>query len=85
MNTSVVSSQGQTTIPVEIRSQLGITTGSAINWTVDLHKMHGVPTATITTSSVTSIKSLRGVAKNTYKKYGGAEKYLQAERASWDK
>lgn len=83
MYQSTVSIQGQTTIPIQIRDQLGLLPGSRMVWET-LQDQLGVKRIRITPASVKMIKSLRGVGKNLYKKYGSGQDYLSQERAAWD-
>ena len=41
--------------------------------------------ARITPDSILTIKSLRGIGKSLYKKYGTGQKYLGQERYTWNK
>lgn len=84
MYQSTVSIQGQTTIPVQIRDELGLVPGAQMVWEAIQNKL-GVKYVRITLASALALKSLRGIAKNMYKKYGGGQKYLAQERATWDK
>ena len=40
---------------------------------------------TVVSKTPTTLKSLRGVGKVMYKKYGSGKNYLTTERAIWDK
>ncbi len=84
MYQSTVSMQGQTTIPVAIRNQLGLVPGARMVWETVKDKL-GVRYVRITPASVLTLKSLRGIGKDLYKKYGNGQKYLAQERAAWDK
>ncbi len=84
MYESTVSIQGQTTIPVQIRNQLGLVTGARMIWETIQDKL-GVTYVRITPGSAVAIKSLRGIGRNVYKKYGTGRNYLLQEKASWDK
>ena len=84
MYQSTVSIQGQTTIPVQIRDELGLTPGTRMVWET-VQNYLGVNYVRITPASIQSLKSLRGIGKDLYKKYGSGRKYLARERASWDK
>lgn len=84
MYQSTVSIQGQTTIPVQIRDQFGLIPGAQMVWETAQDQL-GVRYVRITPASVLTLKSLRGVGKDLYKKYGTGRKYLAQERAAWDK
>ncbi len=84
MYQSTVSVQGQTTIPVQIRDELGLVPGAQMIWETIRNQL-GVNYVRITPASVQTLKSLRGIGKNLYKKYGTGQKYLAQERAAWDK
>lgn len=83
MYQSTVSIQGQTTIPVQIRDQLGLLPGSRMVWET-LQDQLGIKRVRITPASAKTIMSLRGVGKDLYKKYGSGQNYLSQERTSWD-
>ncbi len=78
MNTSVLSSQGQTTIPAPVRKYLGLEPNQELTWKVSENA--GVKYVTVSAASKAIIHSLRGVAKQEYKKHGGGKKYLEKER-----
>lgn len=84
MYQSTVSIQGQTTIPASIRNELGLEPGHRMLWETAQDQL-GVPYIRIIPASITTLKSLRGIGKTLYKKYGSGKQYLDAERASWDK
>lgn len=84
MYQSTVSIQGQTTIPIQIRDQLGLVPGALMVWETVQDQL-GVSYVRITPSSIQMLKSLRGIGNGLYKKYGSGEKYLAEERATWDK
>lgn len=84
MYQSTVSVQGQTTIPIQIRDQLGLVPGAQMMWETVQDQL-GVKYVRITPASILTLKSLRGIAKNLYKKYGTGQKYLARERDTWDK
>ena len=84
MYQSTLSIQGQTTIPAPIRDQLGLEAGYKMLWETIKDRL-GIDYIKITLTSPTSLKSLRGVGKKLYQKYGSGNKYLALERASWDK
>lgn len=84
MYQSTVSIQGQTTIPIQIRDEWGLVSGAQMVWETIQDKL-GVKYVRITPASTKMLKSLRGVGKDLYKKYGNGQKYLMQERASWDK
>jgi bifunctional DNA-binding transcriptional regulator/antitoxin component of YhaV-PrlF toxin-antitoxin module len=84
MYQSTVSIQGQTTIPIQIRDQLGLIPGAQMVWETVQDQL-GVSYVRITPSSIQTLKSLRGIGKDLYKKYDSGEKYLEEERLMWDK
>lgn len=84
MYQSTVSIQGQTTIPIQIRDQLGLIPGALMVWETVQDQL-GVSYVRITPSSIQTLKSLRGIGRDLYKRYGSGEKYLKEERATWDK
>lgn len=84
MYQSTVSIQGQTTIPIQIRDEMGLVPGAQMIWEAIENKL-GVKYVQITPASSLALKSLKGIAKDLYKKYGGGQKYLAQERAAWDK
>ncbi len=84
MYQSTVSVQGQTTIPIQIRDQLGLVPGAQMMWETVQDQL-GVKYVRITPASILTLKSLRGIGKSLYKKYGTGQKYLARERATWDK
>lgn len=81
--TSTVSSQNQVTIPAKVRKQLGLSSGQTLVWQLSTDSL-GVPQVIAKPGTVQSLKQLRGVAKDLYKKYGGGKKALDQERNSWD-
>lgn len=83
MLVSTLSSQGQTTVPVQIRQQLDLQVGQPIKWQISTDKS-GVKYIKMRPLSKVVIKSLRGVAKEHYQKLGGGKAYLEKERASWE-
>ena len=84
MYISSVSSQGQTTIPVKIRRSLELKPNSPLTWHL-IKDEAGLEYAQVTSPSSKVLRSLRGIAKAYYKKYGSGQNYLHQERASWDK
>ena len=84
MYTSVISPQGQTTIPAPLRKKLGLKPKLVINWQI-ANDDAGIEYLKITAPSIQAIIALRGIAGNYYQKYQGGEKYLQAERSAWEK
>lgn len=83
MYQSTVSIQGQTTIPIQIRDQLGLIPGAQMVWET-IQDQLGVKYVRITPASAIALKSLKGIGRDLYKKYGTGQKYLAQERASWD-
>lgn len=84
MYQSTVSIQGQTTIPIQIRDQLGLVPGAQMVWETIQNNL-GMKYVRITPASTAMLKSLRGIGKGLYKKYGTGQKYLTQEKAAWDK
>lgn len=83
MNVSYVSSQGQTTIPANIRSTLGIKPGQKLIWSID-HVGGKIPILRVETSTPSVISSLKGSAKGIYgKSKHKIDEYLTTERDSW--
>ncbi len=84
MYQSTVSIQGQTTIPIQIRDELDLRPGVQMVWD-SIQDRLGIKYVRITPVSTMTLKSLRGIGREMYKKYGGGRKHLARERASWDK
>lgn len=78
--TLIVSSQGQVVIPSKIRTILGIKPGSKLNLTVKSDSP--VPTAVITPKPENWVRHVKGLGKGIW---GKGEKYIEAQRADWDK
>lgn len=74
-----MSKQYQTTIPSEVRKKLGIKPGNQLNWRIAKNKL-GLEYAVIMPETKNNLASLKGVAKDMYKKN---TKYLKNERESW--
>ena len=83
MENSTVSTQGQTTIPVSIRRYLDLKPNQQLAWQV-CEDTSGVRYVKISAPSREVIESLKGIAKQTYKKYGGGKQYIAKESASWE-
>lgn len=80
MNTSIISSQGQTTVPAAIRHTLGLKPNQELSWQVDTTDA-GVKYIRVSAPSRQVIGSLRGISKGqlpTNKK-----DYMDEERNSW--
>ncbi|MEK7525260.1 MAG: AbrB/MazE/SpoVT family DNA-binding domain-containing protein [Patescibacteria group bacterium] len=75
-----VSSQGQIVIPVKVRRAMGLTAGKKVK--LRLEERLSVPTAIIEPGKVDWIERTAGIAKGIY---GDVDKYIEKERASWDK
>lgn len=84
MYTTVISSQGQTSVPTEVRKLLGVEPGAELVWQVESDNLSKVKVV-VTTANKESILSLRGVADKAYEEYGGGDSYLKKERKSWEK
>lgn len=79
---AILSPQGQITIPLEVRKALNLKPGAKLS--VILRKMQDkVSAISIIPLSADSIDSSYGLGKNSYQKWGGAEKVLVEERRSW--
>ncbi|HLE50284.1 MAG TPA: AbrB/MazE/SpoVT family DNA-binding domain-containing protein [Patescibacteria group bacterium] len=75
-----VSSQGQIVIPVRVRRAMGLMGGKKVKLRYE-EKLR-VPTATIEPGQVDWVARTAGIAKGVY---GDVDKYIERERASWDK
>lgn len=81
---SVLSPQGQITLPAKARKLLNLKSGERIGWLVKKMKDG--------TASLIGIKAKKGrwpedyygIAKGHLDKYGGVDAYLKRERDSWD-
>lgn len=81
---SVLSPQGQITLPAKARKLLNLKPGEQISWLVKKMKDG--------TASLIGIKAKKGrwpedyygIAKHHYDRYGGVDAYLKRERDSWD-
>ncbi len=78
--TLTVSSQGQVVIPSQVRKAMGISKGAKIK--LQLEKTGNVPTALIIPANIDWAKRVAGIAKGYY---GNVDKYIERERASWDR
>lgn len=78
--TLTVSSQGQIIIPVDVRKLMGLKRGAKIKLRVE--KTAPVPTVIIEPDKVNWVKRMAGIAKGAY---GDVDKYIEHERASWDR
>jgi len=74
-----MSKQYQTTIPSAVRKKLQINPGTKLNWKISKNKL-GIDYAVITPETQSNLKSLKGIAKDMYKKN---KDYLKTERDSW--
>jgi len=83
MYTTMISSQGQTSVPVSVRRLLGLEEGNELIWQV-VNQGKDVY-ARVMSPSLKTLRSLRGSARELYKKDGGGIKYLKKERQSWEK
>lgn len=79
---TIVSPQGQTTVPAQIRKILSIQPGSRLIWQI-INDRLGIKRITVTASTLQTITSLKGIAKDMYASYGGGKNYLKKERESW--
>lgn len=78
--TLTVSSQGQIVIPSQVRKIMGLSGKSQVR--LRLEQKTRVPTATIEPAKVDWVKRTAGIAKGFY---GNVDKYIEHERASWDR
>ena len=67
-------------IPADVRKIMGLTRGTKVKLRVD--KAAPVPTATIEPDKVDWVRRMAGIAKGAY---GDVDKYIEHERASWDR
>lgn len=79
MATSKLSKKYQITIPKKVREKLGLKKGSKVSI-----KEKGSGRAVL--EPVDSLtEKYKGLGKETWKKLGGADKYLSQERSLWDR
>lgn len=78
--TLTVSSQGQVVIPSQLRKLWGLKTGHKL--ILDINKQHPLTAGTITPQPKSWVDRVKGIAKGAY---GDVDKYIEHERASWDK
>ena len=80
--TAVLSSQGQITIPAKIREILDMKTGTTLSLLIKTvnDKASGLIALV---ASKDPIDKYYGIGKGLYKQWGGAEKVVAEERASW--
>lgn len=78
--TLTISSQGQIVIPSKVRQAMGLAGGEKVK--LRLVKKARVPTATIEPDKVDWVKRMAGIASGVY---GDVDKYIEKERASWDR
>lgn len=78
--TLTVSSQGQIVIPVNVRKIMGLGRGSKVKLRIDQKAL--VPTAVIEPDKIDWVKRMAGITKGAY---GDVDKYIEHERASWDR
>jgi bifunctional DNA-binding transcriptional regulator/antitoxin component of YhaV-PrlF toxin-antitoxin module len=82
--TSVISSQGQLTVPARVRRHLGVTTGSTLVWEIKEDSL-GLPQVVLHAGTVSALKKMRGVSKQLYQSAGGGASILNEERDAWDR
>lgn len=78
--TLTVSSQGQILIPAQVRKIMGLGKGTKIKLRLDSKK--SVPTAVIEPDKIDWVQRTAGISKGAY---GDVDKYIEHERASWDR
>jgi len=81
--TSVISPQGQVTLPAKIRKALDLKPGDVISW-LAVKAKEGDSQLVALKQPKNWVEANYGIAKKHYAKYGGGDKYLEKERASWD-
>ena len=79
MPISKLSQKYQITIPSEIRQHLGLKRGSRVS--IRLKRKAEAVISPITTSL---IEKYKGMGKEVWRALGGADKYLNKERNSWE-
>lgn len=80
MTKTRLSSKYQIVVPKEVREKLKLKAGSQIIvYPVDEKR------AVLLKEPDDYVKALRGLGKEVWEALGGADKYIKAERASWDK
>lgn len=67
-------------IPVDVRKLMGLKRGAKVKLRVE--KTAPVPTVTIEPDKVDWVARMAGIARGAY---GDADKYIERERASWDR
>lgn len=78
--TLTVSSQGQVVIPSNVRKLWGVKPGHKL--ILDINKHHPQAVATISPQPTSWVDRVKGIAKGAY---GDVDKYIEHERASWDR
>lgn len=79
---SVLSSQGQITLPAKVRKLLNLKQGEQISWLVK--KMKNGTAHLVGAKKGRWPEDYYGIAKGHLDKYGGVDAYLKRERDSWD-
>lgn len=67
-------------IPIQVRKIMGLNGGSKIKLRLD--EKSTIPTAVIEPDKIDWVKRTAGIAKGFY---GNVDKYIEHERASWDR
>lgn len=79
MAIATLSTKHQIVIPKAVRKQLGLKAGSKITvYPIDANK------AIISKQPEDIVEAMSGLGKDLWEKLGGADKYIERERASWD-
>ncbi len=78
--TLTISSQGQIIIPAQVRRAMGLDKGSKVR--LRLEDRARTPTIVVEPDKVDWVKRTAGIAKGFY---GDVDKYIEHERASWDR
>ncbi len=77
-----ISSKNQIVIPALVRERLNLRKGAAVSlYAVDSN--HAILVKQPKKGNY--VESMVGLGKKTWDKLGGADKYIQGERDSWDK
>lgn len=77
MYTSTLSSQGQTTVPIQVRKYLNIPSGKSLRWTIS-KSQDGTKTLSVSTNDFLTLK---GIAEKSV----GSLETINEMREEWDK
>ncbi len=81
--TSVISPQGQLTLPAKIREATDLKPGDVISWLV-IKAKEGYKQLIVLKQPKDWIEETCGIAKDLYGRVGGGENYLKEEKKDWD-